>query len=140
MKKILFIAAMLIGAASYGQTPTPALRMANDTIVNAVTTYAYFGTVSSLGAITGDVGSLGTIFTVTKVSGTVAATVTPQVSDDGVHWIDLAGQTPISLTDIALQTGRFAIGAALDKFYRLKIVPTGTQRAALQGNFSVRGN
>lgn len=140
MKKLLFIAAMLIGTASFAQTPTAALQMTNDTISNAVTTYAYLGSVASFGAITGGSSALGVTFKVTKVSGTVAATLTLQGSNNGTDWHTANSITPIVATDVASQIGKWEVATLNYKFYRISIVPTGTQKAVFSGNFSIRSN
>lgn len=142
MKNLLFIFAMLIGTSSFGQTVTasPALKMTNDTIVNATTTYAYLGSVASFGNIVGGSSALGVTFKITKVSGTVAATLTLQGSNNTVDWFTANSITPFAATDVATQTAKWEIATLNYKFYRILITPTGTQRAAFKGNFQVRSN
>ena len=98
-------------------TPT---HPATDTITNAVAKFQY--------AI---VNGSNVHFTIqcnlTKISGTVAGTVKPQGSIDGITYFDIPNQTAFTLTDVASQSCAFAIIASPYQYYRVAVTPTGTQ-------------
>lgn len=96
-------------------TPTHATT---DTITNAVTELQY-------GIINGS--NIHATFqpTFTKISGTAAATVKLQGSVDGLQYTDIGSS--YTVTDVASQTTSFVVAPSSYQYYRLQIVPTGTQ-------------
>lgn len=98
-------------------TPTHA---ATDTITNTTVKYQY-------GIVNGSNVHFTIQSTLTKISGTVAGTVKPQGSIDGVNYVDISGQTAFTLTDVAIQTCAFYIIGSPFQYYRVVVTPTGTQ-------------
>ncbi len=96
-------------------TPTHAVT---DTITNAVTKY-------QLGIVRGYNEIITVQPTFTKISGTAAATVKIQGSVDGVSYNDIGSS--YTVTDVADQSTAFIITPSSYQYYRLSIVPTGTQ-------------
>lgn len=96
-------------------TPT---HPATDTITNAVTKYQY-------GIINGSNVHATFQPTFVKISGTAAATVKLQGSVDGLFWSDEGSS--YTVTDVASQTASWVVIPSKWAYYRLQIVPTGTQ-------------
>lgn len=78
------------------------------------------------------------IIVTTKISGTVAGTITWQCSDDGINYIPIPGSTAATLTD---QAGAKAYGyAEVDKkfpYYKALITQTGTSSMSYSGLYYV---
>lgn len=96
-------------------TPTHAVT---DTITNAVTKY-------QIGVINGYNEIITVQPTFTKISGTAAATAKLQGSVDGVAYSDIGSS--YTVTDVATQTHFWIVTPSSYQYYRLNIVPTGTQ-------------
>lgn len=108
--------------ATYIESPTV-------TNTNATTQYATFGKVP------GNSGNISLQVVVTKTSGTVAGTVTPQYSIDGANWLAVPSATALTLTDQATNT---QIWHLIDKkalYYRLAVTTTGTVVATSKGYY-----
>lgn len=91
-----------------------------DTITNAVTKFQY--------AIVDGFQDVITVQpTITKVSGTAAATVKLQGSVNGVSYNDVGSPASYTVTDVTTQSIAFTVTNSPYKHYRLSIVPTGTQ-------------
>jgi hypothetical protein len=128
MKKLLFMFVMLVGLTTFGQTQITSAALGNlkstpthavtDTITNAVTKY-------QLGIVKGYNEIITVQPTFTKISGTAAATVKIQGSVDGVSYNDIGSS--YTVTDVAAQSTAFIITPSSYQYYRLSIVPTGTQ-------------
>lgn len=109
-------------------TPTHA---ATDTITNATPEYQY-------AIVNGSNVHFTIQSTLDKISGTVAGTVKPQGSIDGVLYNDIAGQTAFTLTDVAQQVCSFVIAPSSYQFYRIVVTPTGTQSTKIASKGLVR--
>lgn len=133
MKKLLLLFVMLVGIASFGQVTGPKLSYASvghllstpthaatDTITNTTVKYQY-------AIVNGSNVHFTIQATLTKISGTVAGTVKPQGSVDGVNYVDISGITAFTLTDVASQTCAFPIIASPYQYYRVVVTPSGTQ-------------
>lgn len=132
MKKVFLLICMVFTGLCFAQAPTgPKItyaavgnlkstptHAATDTITNAVTKYQY-------GIING--ANVHATFqpTFVKISGTAAATVKLQGSIDGLSWSDEGSS--YTVTDVASQTASFVVTPSKWAYYRLSIVPTGTQ-------------
>jgi len=144
MKKLLFLAVLMISALSIGQVTGPKLTYASvgnlrstpthattDTITNTTVKYQY-------GIINGSNRHVTFQSTLDKISGTVAGTVKPQGSVDGVLYTDIAGQTAFTLTDVAQQTCTFVIAPSSYQFYRITVTPSGTQSTKIATKALIR--
>ncbi len=128
MKKLVFILALAFSIAGFSQTAITSAALGNlkstpthavtDTITNAVTKY-------QLGIVRGYNEIITVQPTFTKISGTAAATVKIQGSVDGVSYNDIGSS--YTVTDVASQSTAFIITPSSYQYYRLSIVPTGTQ-------------
>lgn len=128
MKKLFIVLSLMVGCLGFSQevitsTATGHFRSApthavTDTITNAVTKY-------QLGIVRGYNEIITVQPTFTKISGTAAATVKVQGSVDGVSYNDIGSS--YTVTDVASQSTAFIITPSSYQFYRLSIVPTGTQ-------------
>jgi hypothetical protein len=128
MKKIILFFALMVSMVGMAQTQnvistsgnlkSTDVHAATDTITNAVTKYQY-------AAVKGYNEIIAVQPTFTKISGTAAATVKMQGSVDGVQYTDIG--TSYTVTDVATQTTAFIITPSSYQYYRLSIVPTGTQ-------------
>lgn len=142
MKKILILAVLLVSALSFGQVTGPSLtslgnmlstptHATTDTISNATPKYQY--------AIIKGSNRVVTIqSTLDKISGTVAGTVKPQGSVDGVLYTDIAGITSFTLTDVAQQTCSFVLFDSPYQFYRVTVTPSGTQSTKIASKALIR--
>lgn len=109
-------------------TPTHA---ATDTITDTTVKYQY-------GIVNGSNVHFTIQSTLDKISGTVAGTVKPQGSIDGVLYNDIAGQTAFTLTDVAQQSCSFVISPSSYQYYRIVVTPTGTQSTKIASKGLVR--
>jgi len=91
-----------------------------DTITNATTKYQY-------AIIDGYQDTIVVQPTFTKISGTGAATVKLQGSVNGVSYNDVGSPSSYTVTDTATQSTAIIVTGSPYKYYRLSIVPTGTQ-------------
>lgn len=107
-----------LSSASVGYLRSTPTHATTDTITNAVTELQY-------GIINGS--NIHATFqpTFTKISGTAAATVKLQGSVDGLQYSDIGSS--YTVTDVASQTASFVVAPSSYQYYRLQIVPTGTQ-------------
>lgn len=145
MKKVLLTLLLMVAVGALAQpvtgpkisysavgdmlsTPTHA---ATDTITNATPKYQY-------GIVNGSNVHVTMQATLTKISGTVAGTVKPQGSVDGVSYTDIAGITAFTLTDVASQTCSFVIAPSSYQYYRIAVTPSGTQSTKIATKALVR--
>lgn len=129
MKRIILITALLFSLVVTAQTnfklvnnegylKSTFTHNATDTITNAVTKNQFV-----------QIDGYNEIVTIqptfVKISGTAAATVKLQGSVDNVGYSDIGSS--YTVTDVATQTTSFIIEPSSYRYYRLNIVPTGTQ-------------
>lgn len=128
MKKLFFLLALMVVTMMPAQTlrivngvgnfKSAANHAVQDTITNAVTKYQY--------AIIDGYNDIVVVQpTFTKVSGTASASVKLQGSVNGVSYNDIG--SAYTVTDVATQSTAFIVTPSNYKYYRLSIVPTGTQ-------------
>lgn len=103
-----------------GNFKSTGVHAVTDTITNAVTKYQY-------GIIDDYQDTVAIQPTFVKVSGTVAATVKLQASVDGTSYNDVGTPSSYTVTDLSSQSVLFTMNPSYYRFYRLSIVPTGTQ-------------
>jgi len=132
MKKIFLLLALSLCLTSVTQAQT--LKLSNgkgnfkstadhavtDTISTGVTEYQY-------GIIDDYQDLIAVQPTFVKVSGTAGATAKLQGSVDGVSYNDVGSPSSYTVTDTATQSVLFTVTPSYYRFYRLSIVPTGTQ-------------
>ncbi len=133
MKKLLFALVLMFGIGSIAQVTGPKItyaavgnllsaptHVATDTITDSIVKYQY-------AIVNGSNVHFTIQSTLTKISGTVAGTVKPQGSVDGVNYVDIAGITAFTLTNVTSQTCAFPIIASPFQYYRVVVTPSGTQ-------------
>ena len=136
MKKLLF-ALLLVAGTLTAQTTKPVItpntlanmlstptHAATDTITNTTVKYQYAVVKGANIAFTAQA-------LVTKVTGTVAGTVTLQGSLDGINYNAIAGISAFTLTDVATQSVSFEVKPSTHQFYRIVVTPSGTQSSRI---------
>ena len=138
MKKLLFLLALVSSfivvtpVAVNAQQPVLMPLVAGDTVVNA-------GAVNKVFTVTAGYSVVGIQFVLTKISGLVAGTTTPQVSLDGTNYITLPGATAHTNTDVTTNTNVWYIAGGVPwKFIRVRSVGTGTMSAQLRVYYVLR--
>lgn len=128
MKKLFFALMLLIGMAHISNAQVPVLMplVAGDTIANT-------GTVNKVFTTTGNYATVGIQVVVTKISGTVGGTVTPQVSMDGVNYVTMPGATALTNTDQTTNTAVWSLtGGVPWRYFRVRGAGTGTMSAVMR--------
>lgn len=119
---------IIAGKSNLKSTPTHAIT---DTITNAVTKYQY--------GIIKETNQHVTIQTTyTKVSGTGAGTATLEGSINGVVYNTVPGASSYTITDTTSQSNVWVISPPPFQYYRVKVVPTGTQSVKMVTDVLVR--
>ena len=121
----------VITYAAVGNLLSTGTHAAIDTITDTAVKYQYC-------IVNGSNVHLTLQSTVTTVSGTVAGTVKPQGSIDGVLYTDIAGITAFTLTNVATQSCSFVITPSSYRFYRITVTPSGTQSSRIATKALVR--
>lgn len=132
-KAILFAAVFLIGVSAIAQTSMlSSFNLASDTVVNAATGYLQ-------SQMKGSQESVAVQVVATKISGTVAGTLSLLVSLDGVNFkaaqlseVATAVNT-YTATDVASQTFIWRITGNPYLWYRISWAGTGTMSASFTG-------
>lgn len=119
---------LLAGKGNFKSTPTHAVT---DTITNAVTEIQY-------GIIRETNQHVTVQSTYTKISGTAAATATLEGSINGVQYNTVPGSSAYTVTDTATQSNVWVVEPSPFQYYRVKIVPTGTQSVKVVTDVLVR--
>lgn len=117
--------------SAVGNLLSTTTHAATDTITNSTAKYQY-------AIVNGSNVHFTIQSTLDKISGTVAGTVKPQGSVDGVLYTDIAGQTAFTLTDVDQQTCSFVISPSSYQYYRIAVTPTGTQSTKIASKGLVR--
>lgn len=134
MKKILFIvfAFALCLDVSFGQSTASASTMT--TVGSPVINTA---TVTSTLKVTDTYKQVTVQAIITKVSGTIAGTLTLQGSLDGVNYFTIptaatvAGAATYTATDVATQSATFIVNGSSALFFRVSYTGTGTMNATV---------
>jgi hypothetical protein len=143
MKKLfsIFFAAAVLLALTIGSASAQTYTMTNsgDTITNAGTEACSLKVASSYKTVT--IHAL-----ITKISGTVAGTVTLQGTVDGTTWVtvDTAafvsdGGATYTATNVASQSKVWIINGAPYLWFKLSYTGSGTMAATLKGYLLPRG-
>lgn len=123
---------MVIAIPVSAQRATLMPLVAGDTVVNAATVNKTF-------TVTAGYSVVGIQFVLTKISGTVAGTVTPQVSLDGTNYITLPGASAHTSTDVATNSNAWYItGGVPWQYIRVKGTGSGTMSAQLRVYYVLR--
>lgn len=150
MKKLIFLLSCI--ALSFGfQTEvkaqlydlvnplgTAAVPIKSDTVANTATAYL----TSPLSADKS--GTVTVIITATKISGTVAGTITLQGSLDGTTYIALTDASAVpaiatkTATDVASQSFIWRVTGNPVRYYRVSWTGTGTMSAKFSAQMTVR--
>lgn len=105
--------------------------LTSDTCTNTATTYVEI-------PVTQTYNRLSIQCVVTKISGTVAGTVTVQGSNDGTNFVTVNSSyitaTTLAPTDQTTNTKMFVITGSPYKYYRLSYTGSGTMSATLKGH------
>lgn len=127
MKKLLLALALSLSFTGFSQDITSAaVGNLKSTPTHAVTdTITDATTKNQIGRIAGYNEIVTVQPTFTKISGTAAATAKLQGSVDGVAYSDIG--SAYTVTDVAVQTHFWIVTPSNYQYYRLNIVPTGTQ-------------
>lgn len=140
MKKLfsLFVLMAFLITLSHAQVTT--MTLSGDTVVNTGTKFCSLRLAQSYKKVT--VQAL-----ITKISGTVAGTLTLQGSIDGTNWVtaDTAsfvteGAATFTATNVATQNKTWIMNGDPYLWYRLSYTGTGTMSATLKGYVLPRGN
>lgn len=144
MKKIFLMLAIMLTIGISAQVTGPKLTYAavgnllstpthpaTDTITNAVSK-------SQFAIVNGSNVHFTIQSTLTKISGTVAGTVKPQGSVDGITYFDIPNQTALTLTDVASQGTIWVISNSPYQYYKVLVTPSGTQSTKISSLGLVR--
>lgn len=134
MKNFILLMIALLGFASYSQTAMKGSSGAtSDTVTNAGTEYVYVNT-------TANVSAYSLQFVGTKISGTVAGTVTLEVSVDGTNYVSIdtsatlkKGTDSYTNTNVTTNTFVWTVTKPAFLWYRFKVVGSGTMVQRIQG-------
>jgi len=137
MKKLflfLLVASFAIGANAQVGTLKSVYILNSDTVTNTGTKYLYLAS-----PISGYQKAVSVNVNLTKISGTVAGSVTLEASLDGVNYYNAFLGTDstysFSPTDVASQSYRFKLNDFRDRFLRVKYTGAGTMSAIIAGKY-----
>lgn len=108
-------------------TPT---HVPTDTVINTGVKYQYSAPIA------GYADALTFQFVITKISGTVGGSIVLQGTLDGTNYINIG--SAIVPTDVASQSGSFALAVHNYITYRISYTGAGTMSAKLNGFYVVR--
>lgn len=144
MKKLFLMLAIMLTISISAQVTGPKITYtavgnllstpthpATDTITNAVSK-------SQFAIVNGANVHFTIQSTLTKISGTVAGTVKPQGSVDGITYYDIPNQTALTLTDVASQGAIWVISNSPYQYYKVLVTPSGTQSTKISSLGLVR--
>lgn len=144
MRKMILMLALMLAFCLQAQVSGPVITYAavgnllssethapTDTVTNTTVAYQYC-------IVNGSNVHLTLQSTINTISGTVAGTIKPQGSIDGVLYTDIAGITAFTLTNVATQSCSFVIAPSSYRFYRIVVTPSGTQSTKIATKALVR--
>lgn len=153
MKKIIlliaFISAFIAAKAQYSDAVllTSITGYYGDTVTNTATKYLYYTNGLSAPQLKGVLHTSAIAITVTKISGTVAGTISVEGSLDGVNYYNVynshfAGSDisnyNYTATDVSTQTFRFAPPFWADLYLRVKYTGAGNMSAKVEAKLFAR--
>jgi hypothetical protein len=133
---VLMVAPQAKSQALYNLLSTYSLT--SDTTVNAGTS------VLSTGLVGTSAGTATVVINITKISGTVAGTITLQGSLDNSNWIALTDATAVpaiatkTATDVASQSFMWRVTGNPVRYYRVSWTGTGTMSARFNAQAIIR--
>lgn len=140
MKRILTLTlgiALIAGMTLTSQAQTTAnvlkstpTHVPTDTVVNTGVKNQYTTPISGFADV------LTFQYVITKISGTVGGSLLLQGSIDGTNYVNIG--SAVTPTDVALQSGTFALTAHNYITYRLNYTGAGTMSAKLNGYWIAR--
>lgn len=144
MKKLLILIAIALTVSAQAQV----IRLVNPILTPVTGAYIYSDTVtnSATNFLTNKVQVVGRGIgvtvetTVTKISGTVAGTMTLQVSNDGTNFKAIpteetqTGVATATALDVASQTFTWRINKVPYRWYRISWTGTGTMAASFKAD------
>ncbi len=126
------LAAFAFAVPASAQRATLMPLVAGDTVVNA-------GVVTKGFTVTAGYSVVGIQVVLTKISGTVAGTITPQVSLDGTNYITLPGATAHTNTDVTTNSNAWYITGGVPWTYiRVRCAGGTTMSAQLRVYYVLR--
>ncbi len=134
MKNLFSVVLLLVLSFGKAEAQTSFISDDNGSVLDTVATADLTKTFVLTTEITGSSNIVEIQFTATKISGTVAGTVTVQTSLDGIDWYTAQGTTAYTLTD-ATQTTSFKITNYGARHIRILTVGTGTMSAQLKAKY-----
>ena len=134
MKKILYLAFMCVCVAFIGRVHAQGPMSASQTtLTNADTSY--------LTATPGGGKFVSLQLNITKVSGTVAGSVLVQSSNDASSWYTSTDTAHAVIGAYTITDGNqskfWELGEQRSRYYRLRVITTGTQVSTVNGFFWV---
>jgi hypothetical protein len=134
MKNLVFISLLFIANLTFAQTnPATNFVPALDTLTNAVATPLTKFLAAPYSTVTVAVS-------VTKISGTVAGTVTLTGSIDGVTYYAISGASALTLTDVASQGTLWVLTGNPYSYYKVLGTGSGTMSASISAKVLPRKN
>jgi hypothetical protein len=128
MKKIVLISVLaLLTMFTHAQNEAKIMLGSNGL---AVDTVSNTGTETWTLRVPGYQKTVAVQFVATKISGTVAGSVTLQGSLNGTNWATVPSQSAFTATDVASQTAVWKFDGSGFSYYRLSWTGTGTMSAS----------
>jgi hypothetical protein len=128
MKKILIISFLaLLTMYTHAQTDARTMLASNGL---AIDTVSNTGTETWTLKTPGYAKTVAVQFVATKISGTVAGSVTLQGSLNGTNWATVPSQSAFTATDVASQTAVWKFDDSGFLYYRLSWTGAGTMSAS----------
>jgi hypothetical protein len=121
---------VLMASAIFSQT---AMTLANGYALDTVTNAA---TKTATTQVKDYQETVAMVVSITKISGTVGGTATPQGSLDGVNYVGLA--TASTITDVAAQSFAYAAEKSKYRYYRWSVTGTGTMVVSFSAKILAR--
>jgi hypothetical protein len=133
-KAIVLFSLILFAVVSMAQTPGSFVSFLPDTTTNAETEYLVLDSPNQLTK-----NYVVTAFVIpTNESGTATVTAMPQGSDDNSVWFDLESSATTINTAGTVANASFEYADANWKYYRIKLVSTGTGVTSNTGKLGLK--
>jgi len=136
MKKIFLISFLaLLTMFTHAQTDAKIMLGSNGLAIDSVSNT---GSETWTLKVPGFQKTVAVQFIATKISGTVAGTVTLQGSLNGTSWSAVPGQSTFTATDVASQNTLWKIDSSGFLYYRVSWTGTGTMSASARAYLLAR--
>jgi hypothetical protein len=143
MKKILSCLMLAASVFAGNQSKAQTVNLTSDGAYKATDTVSNTGSKILYVKVAGYKASISITTNVTKISGTLAGTVTPVVSNDGVNFYTVANDNEVpssnsfTVTDVTAQGIAFKMPKGY-LYYGVKWVGTGTMSGSFNGKLLSR--